>query len=133
MHDTGRTIDPKRDISHHYRPHRGYSGSYHGGNIYNTMGDSMHSQDSGGSGKGKRKGRKGMPRNYSTPGLARAESTGSGGSQRGPQVLLFVLGSPLHTLPIYDIDVHCYSGLQKTDALPHLGIRVPAGLLSPLF
>lgn len=98
MHDTGRTMDPRRDISHHYRPHRGYSGSYHGGNIYNTMGDSMHSQESGGSGKAKKSGRKGMPRNHSTPGLARAGSTGGGGSQRGPQVLLFALWLDYHTV-----------------------------------
>ena len=84
MHDTGRILDPSRDISHHYRPHRGYSGSFHGGNIYNTMGDSMHSQE--GSVRGKKSGRKGLPRNFSTPGLARAESMGGGGSQRGPQV-----------------------------------------------
>ena len=105
MHDTGRTMDPSRDISHHYRPHRGYSGSYHGGNIYNTMGDSMHSQESGGSGKAKKSGRKGMPRNKSTPGLARADSTGGGGSQRGPQVLLFALWLVYHT--VISIDRLC--------------------------
>ena len=72
MHDSGRTVDPNRDISHHYRPHRGYSGSHHGGNLYAEIGGSLHSQEAGGSMHKK----KSMPRNYSDGALVRAQSSG---------------------------------------------------------
>lgn len=72
MHDSGRTVDPSRDISHHYRPHKGYSGSHHGGNLYAEVGGSLHSQHSGGSTHKK----KNLPRNYSEGALARAQSSG---------------------------------------------------------
>ena len=72
MHDSGRTVDPNRDISHHYRPHRGYSGSHHGGNLYAEIGGSLHSQQTDGSTHKK----KSLPRNYSDGALVRAQSLG---------------------------------------------------------
>lgn len=72
MHDSGHTVDPDRDISHHYRPHRGYSGSHHGGNLYAEIGGSLHTQEAGGSMHKK----KSMPRNYSDGALVRAQSSG---------------------------------------------------------
>ena len=73
MHDSGRTVDPSRDISHHYRPHKGYSGSHHGGSLYAEVGGSLHSQQSGGGSTHKKKN---LPRNYSEGALARAQSSG---------------------------------------------------------
>ena len=72
MHDSGRTVDPNRDISHQYRPHRGYSGSHHGGNLFFEAGGSLHNQTVGGSNHKK----KGLPRNYSDGTLVRAQSLG---------------------------------------------------------
>lgn len=72
MHDSGRTVDPTRDISLQYRPHRGYSGSHHGGNLYAEVGGSLHSQNVGGSMHKK----KSLPRNYSDGALVRAQTLG---------------------------------------------------------
>lgn len=78
MHDSGRTVDPSRDISVHYRPNRGYSGSHHGGSLYGSeVGGSMHNQAAGDSMRG---GKKSLPRNRSDGALVRA------GSGNGPQV-----------------------------------------------
>ncbi|KAL3154387.1 hypothetical protein ABBQ32_013863 [Trebouxia sp. C0010 RCD-2024] len=72
MHDAGRTVDPNRDISHNYRPHRNYSGSLHGGNLYAGIGGSLHNREAGGSMHKK----KSMPRNHSAGALVRASSLG---------------------------------------------------------
>ena len=89
MHDSGRTVDPNRDISHHYRPHTGYSGSHHGGNLYAEIGGSLHSQQSSGSTQKKKKS---LPRNYSDGALVRAQSLG-----QNPKVR--ALPAPLTMLP----------------------------------
>ena len=72
MHDSGRTVDPNRDISHQYRPHRNYSGSLHGGNLYAEIGGSLHNREAGGSVHKK----KSLPRNHSDGALGRASSLG---------------------------------------------------------
>ncbi len=80
MHDSGRTVDPNRDISHNYRPHRGYSGSHHDGGLYAAeVGGSMHAQQVGGSMHRK----KSMPRNRSKGALVRSRSLGN---RTSPQV-----------------------------------------------
>ena len=85
MHDTGRTVDPNRDISHHYRPHRGYSGSHHGAGLYAAeVGGSLHNNQAGDSMHRK----KGLPRNRSEGALTR---TRSGAARNGPQVLCLLV------------------------------------------
>ncbi|KAL3139723.1 hypothetical protein ABBQ38_004029 [Trebouxia sp. C0009 RCD-2024] len=72
MHDAGRTVDPNRDISHNYRPHKNYSGSLHGGNLHPGIGGSLHNREAGGSMHKK----KSLPRNHSDGALVRAASLG---------------------------------------------------------
>ncbi|KAL0031709.1 hypothetical protein WJX79_002351 [Trebouxia sp. C0005] len=74
MHDSGRVVDPGRDISIMYRPHRGYSGSHHNGGLYAAeVGGSLHAQQVGGSMHKK----KSMPRNRSEGALVRTRSLGN--------------------------------------------------------
>ena len=80
MHDSGRVVDPGRDISNNYRPHRGYSGSHHDGGLYAAeVGGSLHAQQVGGSMHRK----KSMPRNRSEGALVRSRSLGN---RTSPQV-----------------------------------------------
>ena len=106
MHDSGRTVDPNRDISHHYRPHTGYSGSHHGGNLYAEIGGSLHSQQSSGSTQKKKKS---LPRNYSDGALVRAQSLG-----QNPKVR--ALPAPLTMLPAASFG--CYTAAVSQTSLP---------------
>ena len=112
MHDSGRVVDPNRDISHHYRPHRGYSGSHHDGGLYAAeVGGSLHAQQVGGSMHKK----KSMPRNRSEGNLVRSSS----------QVMLMLtsdwllimhcglLGDLIGQWLVAALDMHNVSGLQK--------------------
>ena len=81
MHDSGRTVDPSRDISVHYRPNRGYSGSHHGGSLYGSeVGGSMRNQATAGEFV---QGKKSLPRNRSDGALMRTSSVGN---RNSPQV-----------------------------------------------